>query len=269
MFDGADVIYVYDGSFHGLLCCVFECFVKKETPAAVLSEEECQPSLLEMRIIPTDEAKAKRVENGILNKISAAAMRLVHDGYYTCVPERGLLILKFVQIGMERGVRVMSMLGDETVSALIKAVSHRAREADHYRGFARFSIYGEVMVSVIEPKNFVLPLIGPHFCDRYRNESFMIYDKTHSAALIYRPCEWEIIHIDGYTEPETLDEEAAYRSMWKMFYETIAIKERENSKCRMSHMPKRFWSQMTEMDESVSALKEGQSPSHSLQSPRR
>ncbi|NMP37387.1 MAG: DNA metabolism protein [Clostridiales bacterium] len=269
MFDRADVVYVYDGSFQGLMCCIFECFVRKETPAAVVCEADYQPTLNTLVSIPTDTVKSKRVENGILRKTSAAAMQFVRDGYYTCAPDKDLLILKFVQLGMERGAKVMSMLGDDTVSALTKAVMNRSREAHNYLGFARFSIYGEVMVSVIEPKNFVLPIIGPHFCDRYRNESFMIYDKTHSAALIYRPYEWEIIHIDSYTEPETQDDEAAYRSMWKMFYETIAIAERENPKCRMNHMPKRFWSRLPEMDEAVSALKGNQEPPHSLESPHR
>ena len=40
--------------------------------------------------------------------------------------------------------------------------------------------------------------------------------------------------------------EARYRLLWKRFYDTIAIKERYNPKCRMTQMPKRYWGTMTE-----------------------
>ena len=32
----------------------------------------------------------------------------------------------------------------------------------------------------------------------------------------------------------------------RRFYDTIAIRERENPRCRMTHMPKRYWGTMTE-----------------------
>ena len=43
--------------------------------------------------------------------------------------------------------------------------------------------------------------------------------------------------------------EAAYRLLWKRFYDTVAIRERENPKLRMTHMPKRYWSTMTEFQD--------------------
>ncbi len=42
------------------------------------------------------------------------------------------------------------------------------------------------------------------------------------------------------------EEEAACRLLWKRFYETVAIPERYNPRCRMTQMPKRYWSTMTE-----------------------
>ena len=42
------------------------------------------------------------------------------------------------------------------------------------------------------------------------------------------------------------EREAEYRLLWKRFYDTIAIKERENPRLRMSNMPKRYWGTMTE-----------------------
>ena len=36
--DRANVAYCYDGSFEGLLCCIFESFEKKERPVSIQPE---------------------------------------------------------------------------------------------------------------------------------------------------------------------------------------------------------------------------------------
>ena len=54
--------------------------------------------------------------------------------------------------------------------------------------------------------------------------------------------------------PEKGEEEAFYRRLWKQYYNTIAVEGRYNPKCRMGHMPKRYWTDMTEFqDDSESA----------------
>ena len=40
--------------------------------------------------------------------------------------------------------------------------------------------------------------------------------------------------------------EKHYQSLWQAFYQSITIESRFNPKCRMSHMPKRFWTNLTE-----------------------
>ena len=40
----------------------------------------------------------------------------------------------------------------------------------------------------------------------------------------------------------------------RRFYDTIAIRERENPRCRMTNMPQRFWGTMTEFQPDEGAL---------------
>ena len=61
-----------------------------------------------------------------------------------------------------------------------------------------------------------------------------------------------IISLDGFEQPQAGDEELYFRALWKHFYDTVAIEARYNPKCRMSFMPKRYWNQLPEMDESNS-----------------
>ena len=54
-----DVVFQYDGSFDGFLCCVFESYVHKEFPIAFYSDEECF-SLYSVRSILTVPEHAQR-----------------------------------------------------------------------------------------------------------------------------------------------------------------------------------------------------------------
>lgn len=74
----------------------------------------------------------------------------------------------------------------------------------------------------------------------------MIHDKTHGMALVYKPYEYHIIPMEGFEMASPDGEEARYRALWQEFYDAIAIPGRYNPRCRMSHMPKRYWEHMTE-----------------------
>ena len=244
--DSTDLVYAYDGSFAGLMCCVFESYEQKEIPS-LIRPPSVQPSLFDTaKWIEADEHKADRVFNSIPLKISSQAQELVKLGFLTCAPHKELLIYHFLRLGFKHGSKVMTMLTDDTVCSLQKAVRHLTSESHKFMGFVRFSVYDEVLVAVIEPKNFVLPLLSPHFCDRFHNEAFMIYDKTHSMALIYRSQKAELMFVEELTLPEVDGTEVEYRRLWKQFYKTIAIEGRNNPRCRMTLMPKRYWGHMTE-----------------------
>lgn len=241
-----DLAYQYDGSFEGLLCCVFESYERKEIPFDIYSAEEEQGFLFESKWIETDSRMADRVFNSIPVKISPEAQEIVRMGWFTCAQQKEILLFRFLRLGFTHGRKVMDMLTDDTVDSLHKAVRHLTTESHNYKGFVRFSVYGHVLAAVIEPQNMVLPVIRDHFCDRFQSDTFMIFDKTHGMALVHQPGESRIISIDELTLPDTDATEAEYRRLWKRYYDSIAIRGRLNPRLRMSHMPKRYWSQLTE-----------------------
>ena len=189
------------------------------------------------------------MEAGLRRKASDESYRLVELGYYSCHEQKELLLLDFTRLAMHYGRRALSMLADDTVNELTRAVQKLTNEAHQFKQFVRFSIGDNgAMSAVIEPKNFILPLIAPHFCDRYPCESFLIFDETHGAALVSTQGRYAIVPVDGYEQPKAGEEERRFRSLWKLFYDTIAIEGRYNPKCRMTHMQKRFWKHMTELN---------------------
>ena len=247
MFDRRDVIYSYDGSFEGLMCCVFESFERKELPEDVIIGEPLQISFTEIREIKTDNGKAERVTRAIPLKISPFTFDTVRKMFLSCVENKDLLIVEFLCKGFRYGRKIEQMLADDTVNAVNKAVFHCTHEAHLLKGFVRFSDFNGYLAAVIEPKNKVIPLLAAHFTDRFRNENFLIYDSTHRMALIYFSHRAEIAENIDFELPSADAKEEYYRELWKCFYRTIGIKERYNPRCRMNLMPKRFWANMTEM----------------------
>lgn len=238
--------YLYDGTFAGFLTCVFESYARRELPMIFSGPEEVRLSMYPERTIETSKGQALRVYQGIANNISPAAQRLAALGFLTCLPEREQVIYQFLRLGFAKGGQVTHWLTDGRVAVLDQAVRHLTHEAHQYQGFVRFSDFDGLLAGEIEPKNRVLPLLRPHFCDRFSNETFFLYDRTHQEALLYQPGRWAIAPMKEFRMARPDQREREYRRMWKAFYDTIAIRERENPKLRRSNMPKRYWSQLTE-----------------------
>ena len=240
-----EIIYYYDGSFDGLLSCIFDTYACREEPVSICPEAEAIPTLFAARTVATDTQHARRV----LRKVAACsprALELLHKGFLTCLPERELHLYRLVVKLLRDGPAFLRNFSDETLHPVAAAVRHLEGEAHLLKGFVRFSDLGGVLGGEIAPKNRVLPLLRPHFCARYQGESFFLYDRTHREALFYAGGKSVIRPLEDFQMAPPDEAEARYRTLWKRFYDTIAIRERENPRCRMTHMPKRYWGTMTE-----------------------
>jgi len=261
-----DICYQYDGSFYGMLCCVFESFEKKEIPIQISADGG---SLFLARNIVTDETKAKRVLKGVLDKIGADALEYVRLVYLASIQHKELALIHFIKEGFKKGRRFIEEIRtnfgpnkrviaksecDDGLFRVQKGVDLLLLEKQRFIQFIRFSEVGEAgaMVAVIEPEHNVLSLLIDHFVSRFLHENFLIYDKTHGFGLIYADKEVSIERMEGYVMPPLSDEEKEYRRLWKMFYDTIGIEERKNERLRMGFMPKKYWKNMIEMDDSNS-----------------
>lgn len=242
----SDVVYLYDGSFQGFLCCIFESYAKKEVPAAIYGDEDSAPLLFATRTIRTETEHASRVLRGIAKR-SPYGLELIRQGFLTCMESRELYLYRLSIKLFQEDPGFLRNMADDTLYPVLKAVRFLRAEAEKYRGFIRFSDLGGVLGAEIEPKNQVLPVLRSHFCARYQNEQFFIYDRTHEEILLYAEGKATIAPLEHFqmAPPET--EERSYRILWKRFYDTIAIRERISPKRRTQQMPKRYWHMLTEL----------------------
>ena len=244
----ADLVYCYDGSFEGFLCCAFESFLCRELPFAIWPDAEEQATLYPVKGITSDSAKADRVFSAYCKKLGGAGRRLLLTVFLSGEPGKELLILRFLHLAFQEGPRTLALLGHADVAPLYAMDKAIGREVQHLMGFVRFEDTGGMLGAVIHPKNHVLPLLRGHFCSRYPEEDFLIYDAAHHAVLLYQNRQAELLQLAApLALPSPDEKEFYYQALWKQFYQTLAIAPRCNEALRRQLCPKRFWADMTEL----------------------
>ena len=236
-----DITYVYDGSYEGMLTCVFRCYEDKFIPAQVL----VQPSLLPYSRIFTDKSKAARVTRGVARTMGRMAENVIRTVYLADSEQKEMAVIRFVVYGMAAGEHACRDLAHPDVAEVYELFRAVNREKRMCMERLKFSVIGDVLVSVVAPTHNVLPLIAPHFVQRFPNEDIFIYDKAHKLGLTYSHGRTQITQIENFEPAEADEDEETYRRLWKIFFDTVEIKERHNPRCQKNHMPGRysnFWS---------------------------
>lgn len=241
--------YRYDGSLDGLLCCIFEAYARKEEPLSITAGEAVQLALdAQVRDVVTDSERATRVQKGIFARIGPEAFARVQTAALSADPRAAEVTLAYVRLGFEVGPRIDQRLADVRVQAMNTLLRHVDWEAHRYLQFLRFSeLEGGVFFAEMEPEHDVLVLVMPHFCDRFGQQPFIIHDRARNLAGVWDMNEWAIISSETMRLPAPTSNEAQYQALWRMFYNTVAIKQRINPKLRQQFLPKKFWRYMTEM----------------------
>ncbi|MCL2487965.1 MAG: TIGR03915 family putative DNA repair protein [Oscillospiraceae bacterium] len=257
------LILLHDGSFEGLLTAVFDSYAHSPPPVSVAAAEACQQRLdCQYAEVAADPAKSARVIAGIKQKMGPGGYQKVWQAFLfdedsdnnrsICRADKSDVTYHYIRLGMRVGGKIFSMLTDARVMAMDRICALVGREAGLTNEFLRFSeLEGGVYYSEIEPEHAILPMLMPHFVDRLNIQPFIIHDLRHGFAGVYDLRDWYLTSTAEMTLPAYSNEEQRCRRMWKLFYDTIAIKERTNPVCRRNHMPKKYWKHMVEMQPEV------------------
>jgi probable DNA metabolism protein len=255
------ISYLYDGSFYGILTVIYESYYSHSIPINISLNTELQNPqqsfLNDYKLISTDNEKAEKVNQAILNKISPEALEQIYHAYLSNVKGKELIIYNYIKLGFKIGKAIDSHLYSEEVSALHKIAKKVIKEVMNMVGFIRFTYNNNFYYAIYEPDHNISELIAPHFAERFADQYFIIHDIRRNIAVIYDTKEW-ILTSFYESELEKLnipDEELGssndicYEKLWKEYFINIAIKERENLSQQKMHMPKRYWKNMLETKE--------------------
>lgn len=252
-------LYLYDGSFDGLLTAIFECFADRREPIDIVNQETYQASLLEdLRPVQTDAAKAERVINGIDARSDGKGGELVYQLFLSELTGVELRIYRLVQLLVRQNdPNILENFANPDVLYSAQVKKMISREVHRMHAFVRFQkADNDIYYAVISPDFNVIPLIGDHFQRRYADQPWVIFDTCRHYGLHYDMDNLSFIDVNSNILPfatanaavnaplEGLEDQ--YQQLWKQYFQSVTIQERRNIKLHLRHMPRRYWKYLIE-----------------------
>lgn len=262
-----EVAYVYDGSLEGLLSCIFAAYANHEQPSEVALQTAHQQRLSQrVHRVDTNLRHAMRVRRGIAKKGGYSAYNAIRKASCSSRTDAGTAAYAFARYVMDEHVgkrRPFSNIAHEKVAPLHAICRSVDQESEHMRQFIRFEHLrggdADFWFAKYNPRDSVVPLVMPHFVERFNVQPFVIYDEAHGISGVYDGNGWRLVDLSGagfdaLRLPGKAAEEATMQDAWRRFYRSVAVDARYNPELRRNFMPKRLWRNLTEMQPDSGAL---------------
>lgn len=238
-------VFTCEDNFESMMTCIYDAWASKKGHSNVrlMKGPVAQPDLFTEYIhVDADEDKVIKVVRSIQKKISYEAYMQVFYAALSHEEDALDTIYRFLILGFTYGKQVTSMLSEPVVMRMMELKRNVGNEAHYFREFARFSsMGGQVYVCHIEPKSNVLLYVANHFRNRMPSEHWVIMDDNRKIAAIHPVNEDFYIRylIDEEAEAllKTEQIEDEFTGLWRTFFDTIGIKERNNPSCQRNMFP--------------------------------
>lgn len=247
---------IYDGSFKGLLTCIYCVYEEKLEISKILPPGIPQTEMFaENMEIFTDELKAKRVWQGFQKYATQRGQNAIYYAYLSEIPGIEMDILRYFQHTFKHKRNIDGDFANVHVLKIAQTAKKVSREKHRMEAFVRFQLTKDnIYFSNIEPDFNVIPLIKKHFTSRYSDQEWIIYDLKRKFGLYYDLKKSRIIHINfsknfsSSEEKELLFDtaEIEFQQLWKKYFEATTIKSRINTRLHHQHVPKRYWKYLSE-----------------------
>lgn len=257
------IIYVCEDSLTGIFSGIYEVWKRKMTAeeAGLEVGDSFERRLFcEYIFCKAEERKALVVIRMIQKNLGADVYEKISYALLSADRRKAEMVFRAMLEAkkLSRKDRLMEHLGNEAVRAVFGMYRQVANEAHHYKGFVRFrELKNKTLFAKIEPKHAVLPCIAEHFADRFPQENWVIYDKTHEVFLIHEKGkryyflqQYMCMKGDSGSDQNIAggfsEEEMDYEALWKGFVQSISVAERENRALQNQNLPLRFRTNLVE-----------------------
>ncbi|WP_438710155.1 TIGR03915 family putative DNA repair protein [Aquimarina muelleri] len=248
-------ILIYDGSFDGFLSCVFFVYHHKITNPIIRKESETNNQLFTItEDIITDKNNALRVWKGLLLKTSRHQQQDFFKAFLSEIKGVENTLLSYIQNIFTKETSTGIDFSNKDILKISQVAKMVGREKHRMEAFVRFQLTKDaIYTATVEPDFNVLPLIIPHFKDRYADQKWIIYDIKRNYGIYYNLKTIETIAIDSFSKTKfkissdlLLPEEKDFQKLWSTYFNSVTIKSRKNNKLHKQHLPKRYWKYLIE-----------------------
>lgn len=243
--------YLYDGSFSGYLTTIFYAYPLKEE-LHIYKEKDYSPSLITTsKFIPTEEDKAERVYQSILNKLSYDTLDKLYKVYLSDEVDSETLGLRYIRLCYHYGDDINLAKNNDLIRNVDLTCKRVWTEVHRFYGFVRFKEIGPLtFYAAIEPDHNILPLMMGHFKRRFSDQNFIIHDQTRKCAMIYNQKEIYLSYLSTEESLQLAEAEIKddFEELFKTYYKATTIAARTNPRLQNSWMPKRYYKHLIELD---------------------
>lgn len=247
---------IYDSTFEGWLSAVFEIYELK-LDDVVFAKSEVSNALLfsDTHLVTTDLLKAKRVLNGLKQKLSKEGFENIYRSFLSEIDKIDETLFQYVKHIFANAVNVEGDLTNWAVLEIRKATHLTRRESHRMKAFVRFKLTKDnLYYAIVEPDCDVLPLIENHFKNRYADQRWLIYDAKRKYGIYYDLQNTTTVQLEFNSDSNSSkflaeisdDNEEFFQNLWRQFFKSVNIESRKNTKLHLQHMPKRYWKNLTE-----------------------
>lgn len=246
------VILIYDGTFNGLLSCIFSSFEEKLDVLDIQISGNSQPGIFsETEEIITDPKKAVRVWKALKKKTSQSGPNNFYRAFLSELPGIEIKLLRLSEYIFNSNTPVDNDFSNENALFIDQTARKVGREKHRMEAFVRFQLTkDQIYFSNIEPDFNVIPLIVKHFKDRYADQQWIIYDLKRKYGIFYNQEEVTYIHLEIDKKRRKTDwmdtSEMEFQQLWQNYFKSVNIQSRINTKLHVQHVPKRYWKYLTE-----------------------
>lgn len=249
--------FVYDGTFEGLLCTIFESYARKTFPDRVVSTANYSPDLWDTTLtIETVSGQADRVWKSLQGKLSPHNKQLPFHAFLYGMDAIDQAIFNFIRLAFDMPHPIDYDYANTDVLKVKQAQKVVSKEAMRTIQFVRFQkTADDIYFAALSPAFDVIPLVTQHFMDRFKDQQWVIYDLKRAYGVFYDLKEVKEITMDnpqfsrltGEIDVSIMEEgEASYQNLWQNYVKAVTIRERLNLKLQLQHMPRRYWKYLTE-----------------------
>ncbi|EMR01206.1 TIGR03915 family putative DNA repair protein [Cesiribacter andamanensis] len=253
----------YDGSYEGLLCCLFYAYRHKFWPQVLLTGAPGPGLLLqEVRQVPTIEAEYQRVQQGLKKRLQYLTPEQLYWAFLSEQPEADRLLFDFMRYLFDSPPGTPSGADGNVANPLVlqvKRLQRRVfREMHRMHAFVRFEEMPDgLWVALMEPQCNVLPVLGPHFAARYASQRWLLVDNKRGYGLYYDGEDAATVRFtEDFLKKARLQQRqhSAAQQLWQTYFKAVNISARRNTGLQKRHVPARYRALMPEFLPHADAL---------------
>lgn len=247
---------IYDGSFDGFLCAVFDVYEYKFSDVTILPAHRPQPSLFAApHVVNLNLSHSKRVWTGLQKKLTKEAQEQVYRTFLSELEGMENTLIRYIQYVFASAVFMEEDYSHPAVLTVVQTSKKVWREKHRMEAFVRFQRTSDnLYYALIEPDYNVLPLIAQHFKTRYQDQQWLIYDGRRQYGIYYNLATVQEVALEfsdkatkgGVASSIYDSSEVIYQQLWQQYFKSVNIAARKNTRLHIQHMPRRYWKYLPE-----------------------